>query len=113
MNEAWTVAFVNGDAVAEFQTLPVDMRARLQRIFRLVESRGLEVLGMPLARPVDSPLWELRVTGRDGIARCLYVAATGRTLLILRTFIKKTQKTPRREIDMARRRLREVDHGTD
>lgn len=107
----WRVEFVNEDAAGEFQALPVDMRARLQRIFRLVEARGLEVLAMPLARPVDPPLWEIRVTGRDGIARCLYIAATGRTLLVLRAFIKKTQKTPRREVEMARRRLLEVDHA--
>lgn len=110
---AWTVEFVSDEAGAEFEALPVDMQAKLQRAFRLVEARGLSALVMPLARPVDGRIWELRITGRDGIGRSLYAASTGRTLLVLRTFIKKTQKTPRREIEIAIRRLAEEEHGTD
>ena len=111
--QIWTVEFVNADATAEFKALPADMRARLQRMFRLVESRGLSALVMPLARPVNGRIWEFRVTGRDGIARSLYAASTDRTLLVLRTFIKKTQTTPRSEIEMAKRRLAEDEHGTN
>ncbi len=46
--------------------------------------------------------------GRDGIARAAYVTATGRRVVVVHVFAKKTQKTPRREIDMALRRAREV-----
>jgi phage-related protein len=46
--------------------------------------------------------------GRDGIARAFYVTATGRRVVILRVFTKKTQRTPRREIDLAQRRAEEV-----
>jgi phage-related protein len=109
----WTVEFVNEEAAAEFLALPLDMQAKLQRTFGLVEARGLSALVMPLARPVDGRIWEFRVTGRDGIARSLYAASTGRTLLVLRTFIKKTQKTPRGDIEIAKRRLAEEEHGTD
>jgi len=111
--QTWVVEFVNEDATAEFTALPVDMRAKLQRTFRLVESRGLSALVMPLARPVDGRIWEFRVTGRDGIARSLYAASTGRTLLMLRIVIKKTQVTPRSEIEIAKRRLAEDEHGTN
>jgi len=71
----------------------------------------LTALVMPLARPVDGRIWEFRVTGRDGIARSLYAAASGQTLLVLRTFIKKTPKTPRGEIEIARRRLGGEEHA--
>ena len=64
---------------------------------------------MPLARHVEEKIWELRATGRDGIGRSLYVAASGKRLLILRSFIKKTQKTPRTEIEIAFKRLGEVE----
>lgn len=111
--QTWSVEFVNEDAGAEFEALPVDMQAKLQRAFRLVEARGLSALTMPLARPVDGRIWEFRVTGRDGIARSLYATATGRVLLVLRTFIKKTQKTPHNEIEIAKRRLAEEEHGSD
>ena len=50
----------------------------------------------------------MRLRGRDGIARSLYVTASGRRVVILRTFVKKTQKTPRREIELALRRAKEV-----
>jgi phage-related protein len=107
----WSVEFVSEQAEAEFNALSADMRAKLQRTFRLVEERGLTALAMPLARPVEGRIWEFRVTGRDGIARSLYAAASGRTLLVLRTFVKKTQKTPHAEIEMAKRRLAEDEHA--
>jgi len=51
------------------------------------------------------------VKGRDELARSLYAAASGQTLLVLRTFIKKTPKTPRGEIDFARRRFEGEEHA--
>jgi hypothetical protein len=48
------------------------------------------------------------VTVRDGIARAIYVTATGQRVVILRIFVKKTQKTPARELELARRRAKEV-----
>lgn len=94
--------------LAEFNRLPAEMQARFQKTFRLVEHNGLRALIMPLARPVRSGIWELRVVGRDGQARGLYVADTGQRIVILRFFIKKTQKTPDREIALAETRLREL-----
>ena len=57
---------------------------------------------------LEGKLWELRMTGRDGIARAIYVTAAGRRVVVVRVFIKKTQKTPPRELDIARQRAREV-----
>lgn len=48
------------------------------------------------------------MAGRDGISRAIYVTATGRRVVILRVFIKKTQKTPPRELEVARRRAKEM-----
>jgi len=53
-------------------------------------------------------IWEMRLRGKDGIARALYVTATGWRVVILRVSAKKTQKTPRREIELARKRAKEV-----
>ncbi len=53
-------------------------------------------------------LWEIRLKGRDGIARSIYVAASGRRVVVLRTFVKKTQETPRRENEIAQARMKEV-----
>jgi phage-related protein len=53
-------------------------------------------------------LWEIRLKGADGISRALYVVATGKRVVVVRVFVKKTEKTPRREIDLALKRAKDV-----
>ena len=105
----WDAHFVSETAEVEFMALPIDIRAKMTRALDLLRAKGVAALAMPLVRHVEGKIWELRATGRDGIGRSLYVAASGKRLLILRTFIKKTQKTPRAEIETALKRLGEVD----
>lgn len=50
----------------------------------------------------------MRLKGRDGIARALYVTVTGKRVVVVRAFVKKTQRTPRNEIDLALRRAKEI-----
>jgi phage-related protein len=50
----------------------------------------------------------MRLRGRDGIARALYVTVTGQRVVVVRVFVKKTQKTPRREIELALERAKEI-----
>ena len=65
----WTVEFL-GEALGEFKELPVDIRARFQRIFGMVADMGQDALCMPHARHIDGRrIGEMRVKGRDGIAR--------------------------------------------
>jgi phage-related protein len=66
---------------------------------------------MPHVRPLGSKLWEIRMKGRAGIARAIYFAAPGRRLVVVRAFVKKTEKTPRREIELAARRMEEYGDG--
>lgn len=89
-------------------SLPGDMRARLARIAQLIEEQGLEFIGLPHVRHIEGPIWEIRLKGRAGIARALYVTAVQRRVVILRVFAKKTEKTPRREIEMALARARKI-----
>src|SRR5437667_11294650 len=104
----WSFVFVNAEAQAELDALPLDVRASFERIVKLVQAFGLERVHQPYIKHIEGPIWEMRLRGRDGIARALYVTATGRRVVILRVFTKKTQKTPRREIELARRRAEEV-----
>ena len=69
---------------------------------------GLENLGEPHVKHLEGKLWEMRLKGRDGIARALYVTAVGRRVVVVRAFSKKTQKTPRTEIELALRRAKEI-----
>ncbi len=77
------------------------MRARLARVANIIEENGLEHVGEPHVKHVEGRLWEMRLTGRAGISRALYVTAPGRRVVIVRVFVKKTEKTPRREIELA------------
>lgn len=71
-------------------------------------SNRVTTLNMPHIRPLEGKLWEMRMTGRDGIARAVYVARTGQRLTVLHVFTKKTQKTPRKAIETAQARLRSL-----
>lgn len=104
----WAVETLNETVDEELDTLPTDMRARFVRISELIAAVGLDRVGAPHVRHLTGPLWEMRLTGRDGISRALYVTVRGRRVVVVRVFVKKTRKTPRSEIDLALRRAREV-----
>ncbi len=74
----------------------------------LIETLGLDRVGLPHVRHLKGPLWEIRMKGKDGISRALYVTATGKRVVVVRVFFKKTQKTPRREIKLALERAKEA-----
>jgi phage-related protein len=65
----WSFAFVNAEAQAELDALPPKMRARFQRIVQLVHAFGLEQVREPYIKHIEGPIWEMRLRGRDGIAR--------------------------------------------
>lgn len=103
----WSVEFLP-IAAEERGALPADMRARLSRMIDMIGHHGLHSLPRDWAKPLEGKLWELRIAGKDGIARAIYVTAQGQRVVIVRIFVKKTQKTPVRELDLARSRAKEV-----
>ncbi len=104
----WTVEPLNDAVETELLALPKDMQARFLRIAGLLQTFGPQHVGMPYVRPLGNKLWEMRLTGRAGIGRAIYVAASGRRLVVLHAFVKKTEKTPRRALDLALARLKEM-----
>jgi phage-related protein len=104
----WAVEVLNDTVEAELLSLPKDMQARFLRISELLESLGPQRVGLPHVRPLGEKLWEMRLTGREGIGRAIYTAAAGRRLVVLHAFVKKTQKTPHRSMDLALKRLKEM-----
>jgi len=93
-------------AEPELLALPADMKARFVHIAEMLEEFGPQRVGLPHIRPLKSKLWEMRMKGRDGIARAVYAAVQNRRLLVLHVFVKKTQTTPRHAIDTALERLK-------
>lgn len=104
----WRVEFLDEAVEAELEAMPVDIQASFLRISRLIEFEGLHKVREPYVKHLEGPVWEMRMKGRDGIARAAYVTATGQRVVVVHVFRKKTQKTPRREIEMALRRAKEV-----
>ncbi len=104
----WIVSTLNDLVDAEIEALPADMRARLVRLSEIIEHHGLAALPRDAVDHLGDKLWELRIRGRTGISRALYVTASGQRVVILRVFVKKAQKTPQRELELARTRLRDL-----
>lgn len=104
----WAVEVLSDAVEAEVLSLPKDMQARFLRISELLESFGPQRVGLPHVRPLGEKLWEMRLTGRDGIGRAIYTALAGRRLVILHAFVKRTQKTPRSAMNVALKRLKEL-----
>lgn len=104
----WSVETLNATVDLELEALPLDMRARFSRISLLIASHGLDRVREPYVKHLEGALWEMRMSGRDGISRAIYVTAKGRRVVVVRVFVKKTEKTPRSEIELALRRAKEV-----
>jgi len=105
----WTVETLNALVDAELEELPADMRARFHYISQLIEEFGLERVREPHVKHLRGSIWEMRMKGKDGISRALYVTAVGKRVVVVRAFTKKTQRTPNREIDLALKRAKEIE----
>ena len=103
----WSVETVTA-ADSEIAALPTNLRARLVRLLEMVENVGLDQLREPHVRHLEGKLWELRAKSRDGIARGIYVTATGRRVVVLHVFAKTSRRTPRKAIATAKERMKQV-----
>jgi phage-related protein len=104
---AWRIEYYNTTVEQAILDLSSGLLARYVRLADLMTEFGPN-LGMPHTRAMGEGLFELRVKGQEGIARVFYCTGVQRRLVMLHVFIKKSQKTPKRELDIAKRRLREV-----
>jgi phage-related protein len=97
-------------AETELMTMPADIQARFVHIAEMLQEFGPHAVGLPHVRFLQDKLWEMRLKGRDNIARAIYVAQTGKRLVVLHVFIKKTEKTPHRALRTAAERLRRMNN---
>ena len=74
----WTVEALNEAVLAELAALPKDMRAKFEHITLMIENFGLQGMREPYVKHLDGSLWEMRLIGRDGIARAIYVTAASK-----------------------------------
>ena len=65
-------------------------------------------LGLPHTKPLDKGVFELRIKSKEGIARVFFCTRIGKKIIMLHSFIKKSQKTPKKELKIAKSRMKEV-----
>jgi phage-related protein len=106
----WNVRFFSRRLEAEILALPAGLVARFLRYAEQMEIHGPD-LGMPHTRAMGKGLFELRLKAAEGIARVLYCTIVDRQIVMLHQFVKKTEKTPARELELARRRMKELKNG--
>ena len=105
----WGVETLNQTVDKELEALPADLRARFVRVIQLIEDSGLPNVREPHVKHVKESIWEIRIKSKDGIARALYVTKHPQRVVIVRVFIKKTEKTPARELKLACERAKELE----
>lgn len=106
----YTIEYFHARVKAEIERWPVSILADYAHIVELLMEFG-PGLRMPHSRSLSEGLFELRPRGREGIGRALYCFVSGRRIIILHAFVKKTQETPERELRIARKRMKEVQNG--
>jgi phage-related protein len=106
----YSVEYFNRDVLALIESWPAGVLAAYARVVELLIEVG-PALGMPHSRPMGEGLFELRVRAREGAGRVLYCYISGRRVVLVHAFMKKTQRTPMADLRLARRRVQEVRRG--
>lgn len=104
----WIVEIGNRRAEKELEDMALDIKADFIRVTELIETYGLNEIHEPFVKHLQGKLWEMRMRGRDGIARAAYVVASGKRVVVVHCFVKRTQRTPRENIELALQRAREA-----
>ncbi len=106
----WTITYFSESVQQEILSMPAGFLARYLRYTDRMEVFGPD-LGMPHTRAMGDGLFELRLKAAEGIARVFYCTMVDKKIMVLHQFIKKTEKTPPRELETARRRMKEVKNA--
>lgn len=105
---SWKITFYNERVEEQTLRFPSGILAHLLHVLDLVEEFGPD-LGKPHTAPMGKGLFEIRAKGKEGIGRSLFCTMKGNEIVILHSFVKKTRRTPRKELDIARKRMKEID----
>jgi phage-related protein len=107
---AFQIEYFHPRVLEEIESWPVDVLADYARLVELLSEHGPN-LRMPHSRSFGDGLFELRPRGRSGIGRALYCFLVGKRIVVVHAFIKKTQETPDMALKLARKRVKELQHG--
>jgi len=103
----WNIVYYSSDVEERILTLPSGLLARYLRLTDMMIEHGSN-LGLPHTKALSNGLLELRLKNKEGIGRVFYCTKVGKNIVMLHSFVKKSQKIPKKEMDIAQKRLREV-----
>jgi len=103
----YRIEFFNRNVEKDILSWPVGIQADFLKIVELMMHHGSD-LGAPKTKAIEKGLFEIRAKGKEGIGRAFYCTRKGERIIILHGFIKKSQKTPKRDLDIARKRIKEI-----
>ena len=106
----WTISYFNEKVRKQVMSLPAGILADYIRLTDAMAIHGAD-LRMPHSRAMGGSLFELRPKGPEGIGRVFYCTQVGKVIVVLHSFVKKTQETPDAELRLARQRLQDVQNG--
>ena len=106
----YQIEYYSDEVAQEILSLPDTLAARYIVLTRRMAAIGAN-LGPPHTDSFGEGLFELRLKGADGIARVFFCTLVGRRIVMLHSFVKKTQKTPPQQIDIARKRMKDIKHA--
>lgn len=103
----WKIIYYNENLEQEIFNLPDGLLARYLHLTDLMIEFGSN-LGLPHTKAIDKGLFELRIKSKEGIARVFFCTKVGKKIIMLHSYIKKSQKIPKREFKVAVSRMNEV-----
>jgi phage-related protein len=103
----WIINYYNQSVKEDASSLPKSIKAKFVAIMDKMLEHGPD-LGLPFTRAMGKGLFEIRAKGQEGIARGMFCTISKNTIVILNVFIKKTEATPKKELDLAVKRMKEV-----
>jgi phage-related protein len=108
----WEIVYYSGNVQQTILEFPAGLQARYIHLTERMLTFGPD-LGMPHTRAMGKGLFELRLKSREGIGRVFFCTRPGRRIMMLHAFVKKSAKTPPRELKVAYERLSEVQANDD
>ena len=103
----WTIHYYNQSVKEDLRDLPKSIKAKFEAIMDKMIGCGPDI-GLPFTKAMGNGLFEIRAKAQEGIVRGMFCTIAGNTIVILHVFLKKTHATPKKELDLAIKRMKEV-----
>lgn len=107
----WEIEFYSEKVERSIEEWPDKMQAKFVRVSDAIVRYGPKEVGMPHIKPLKQGLFEIRIKSQEGIGRAMFCIKKDKIVVILSEFIKKTEKTPNSELELARKRMKEVRYN--